>query len=231
MALKILIVEDDKEIRNLLRDSLTLEGYAIQTATSIQEAQAIIAHRLPDVLLLDLGLPDGDGEDLVHHLRRTHNLPIIIVSARHQETQKIRLLDAGADDFLTKPFSLPELLARIRVTMRHRGTALIAAITQYQYDALSIDLNKRQVSLRNQDLHLTPTEFKLLARLVRNAGNLVTHRQLLNDVWGADCIEHTHYLRLYMAQLRAKIEDNPADPHYLITETGVGYRLATADDH
>lgn len=231
MGLRILIVEDDKHIRTLMRDSLNLEGYTVQTATSIHEAQSIIQHRLPDILLLDLGLPDGDGEELVLNLRRTHNIPIIIVSARHQETQKIRLLDAGADDYLTKPFSLPELLARIRVTMRHRGTQLTAAIRTYHYDDLQIDLSKRKVSLSDQLLHLTPTEFNLLARLVRSAGNLVTHRQLLSDVWGPEYVEHTHYLRLYMAQLRAKIEDNPAEPHYLLTETGVGYRLAMPDEN
>lgn len=230
MGLKILIVEDDKDIRSLLRDSLSLEGYTVQTAVSIQEAQSIIQHRLPDVLLLDLGLPDGDGEELVRSLRRTHNIPIIIISARHQEAQKIRLLDAGADDYLTKPFSLPELLARIRVTMRHRGTQLTAAMTMYTYDDLKVDVSKRGVYLRDQVLHLTPTEFNLLARLVRSAGNLVSHRQLLSDVWGPEYVEHTHYLRLYMAQLRAKIEDNPAEPHYLLTETGVGYRLAIADE-
>lgn len=230
MGLKILIVEDDKHIRTLMRDSLHLEGYTVQTATSIHEAQSIIQHRLPDILLLDLGLPDGDGEELVLSLRRTHNIPIIIVSARHQEAQKIRLLDAGADDYLTKPFSLPELLARIRVTMRHRGTQLTAAIRTYHYDDLQIDLIKRKVSLNDQLLHLTPTEFNLLARLVRSAGNLVTHRQLLSDVWGPEYVEHTHYLRLYMAQLRAKIERNPAEPHYLLTETGVGYRLTMPDE-
>lgn len=230
MGLRILIVEDDKHIRTLIRDSLNLEGYTVQTATSIHEAQSIIQHRLPDILLLDLGLPDGDGEELVLNLRRTHNIPIIIVSARHQEAQKIRLLDAGADDYLTKPFSLPELLARIRVTMRHRGTQLTAAIRTYHYDDLHIDLSKRKVSLSDQLLHLTPTEFNLLARLVRSAGNLVTHRQLLSDVWGPEYVEHTHYLRLYMAQLRAKIERNPAEPHYLLTETGVGYRLAMQDE-
>lgn len=229
MGLKILIVEDDKDIRTLLRDSLHLEGYIVQTAVSISEAQSILEHRLPDILLLDLGLPDGDGEELVRSLRRTQNIPIIIISARHQEAQKIRLLDAGADDYLTKPFSLPELLARIRVTMRHRGTQLTAAMTFYEYDELKIDLSKHSVCLRDQIVHLTPTEFNLLARLVRSAGNLVSHRQLLTDVWGAEYVEHTHYLRLYMAQLRAKIEDRPAEPHYLLTETGVGYRLAVSD--
>jgi two-component system KDP operon response regulator KdpE len=191
----------------------------------------MLQHALPDVLLLDLGLPDGDGEQLVRMLRAQHNLPILIISARHQEEQKIRLLDAGADDFLVKPFSVPELLARMRVALRHRGTRLAPAITEYTHLDLFIDLAKHTVTLRGQVVHLTPTEFNLLARLVRSAGYLVTHRQLLNDVWGPEYIEHTHYLRLYMAQLRAKLEDSPAEPRYLLTETGVGYRLAISDEN
>lgn len=229
MTIRVMIVEDDKEIRSLIRTSLSVEGFEVQTATSISEASAMLLHALPDVLLLDLGLPDGDGEQLVRMLRTQHNLPILIISARHQEAQKIRLLDAGADDFLTKPFSVPELLARMRVALRHRGTRLVAAITEYVHQDLHVDLAKHAVTLRGHAIHLTPTEFNLLARLVRSAGYLVTHRQLLNDVWGSEYIEHTHYLRLYMAQLRAKIEDHPAEPRYLLTETGVGYRLAMAD--
>ncbi|MBR7801546.1 response regulator [Undibacterium fentianense] len=230
MTIRVLIVEDDKEIRSLIRASLTVEGFVVQTAASVSEAAAMLHHALPDVLLLDLGLPDGDGEQLVKLVRTQHNLPILIISARHQEKQKIRLLDTGADDFLTKPFSIPELLARIRVALRHRGTRLMAATTTFSQRELHVDLAKRLVSLRGQVLHLTPTEFNLLARLVRSAGYLVTHRQLLSDVWGPDYVEHTHYLRLYMAQLRAKIEDNPAEPRYLLTETGVGYRLAMEED-
>jgi two-component system KDP operon response regulator KdpE len=231
MTIRALIVEDDKEIRSLIRASLSVEGFEVQTATSISEASAMLQHALPDVLLLDLGLPDGDGEQLVRILRAQHNLPILIISARHQEEQKIRLLDAGADDFLVKPFSVPELLARMRVALRHRGTRLAPAITEYTHLDLFIDLAKHTVTLRGQVVHLTPTEFNLLARLVRSAGYLVTHRQLLNDVWGPEYIEHTHYLRLYMAQLRAKLEDHPAEPRYLLTETGVGYRLAISDEN
>lgn len=230
MTIRVLVVEDDKEIRSLIRDSLNVEGFEVQTATSVSEAAAMLLHALPEVLLLDLGLPDGDGEQLVKIVRAQHNLPILIISARHQEAQKIRLLDAGADDFLTKPFSIPELLARIRVALRHRGTRLMAATTTFSQRDLHVDLARRLVTLRGQVVHLTPTEFNLLARLVRSAGYLVTHRQLLNDVWGSEYVEHTHYLRLYMAQLRAKIEDHPAEPRYLLTETGVGYRLAAIED-
>lgn len=224
--MRILIIEDDKEIRALMRSSLGVEGFDTITATSISEARAILKQQMPDLMILDLGLPDGDGTDLVKELRQHNNLPIIVVSARHQEEQKVRLLDAGADDYVTKPFSIPELLARLRVALRHRGTHLAAAKTSYSYDALKVDLQTHSVELKQQTLHLTPTEFNLLARLVRSAGRVVTHRQLLSDVWGPDFLEHTHYLRLYMAQLRAKIEDNPAEPRYLLTETGVGYRLA-----
>ena len=226
MSLRVLVVEDDREIRALMQSSLAVEGFEVQTAVSVSEARALLQHSLPDVVVLDLGLPDGDGIDLVRELRTRHSLPVLVVSARHQEAQKISLLDAGADDYLTKPFSVGELLARIRVALRHRGTALSPAATVHELEDLKVDLTLRQVLFKGQPLHLTPTEFKLLARLVRSVGRVVTHRQLLTDVWGADFTEHTHYLRLYMGQLRAKIEANPAEPRHLLTEAGVGYRLA-----
>jgi two-component system KDP operon response regulator KdpE len=227
MTLRLLVVEDDRAIRAMMQSSLAVEGFAVQTAVSLSEARALLAHRPPDVVVLDLGLPDGDGLELVQQIRKQHSLPILIVSARHQEAEKIRLLDAGADDYLTKPFAVGELLARIRVALRHRGTALAAAVTTHDLDDLHIDLGARRVVSRGQALHLTPTEFNLLARLVRSAGRVVTHRQLLTDVWGPEYSEHTHYLRLYMGQLRAKIEQDPAEPRHLLTETGVGYRLAS----
>jgi two-component system KDP operon response regulator KdpE len=225
MTLQVLVVEDDREIRTLMQTTLAVEGFEVQTAVSLSEARALLQHRPPDVVLLDLGLPDGDGLELVQHIRKQHSLPILVVSARHQEAQKIQALDAGADDYLTKPFAVGELLARMRVALRHRGTALAAAVTCHDLDDLHVDLAARSVQARGQLLHLTPTEFKLLARLVRSAGRVVTHRQLLSDVWGAEYLEHTHYLRLYMGQLRAKIERDPAEPRHLLTETGVGYRL------
>lgn len=227
MRLRILVVEDDKEIRSLLQASLTVEGFNVQTAVSLSEANAMLAQATPDLVLLDLGLPDGDGVDLVTKIRRNHSTPILVISARHLEQQKIALLDAGADDYITKPFGVAELLARIRVALRHRGTALAPAITLHELDGLRVDLNQHQVALCGAPIHLTPTEFNLLGRLVRSAGRVVTHRQLLADVWGAEYTDHTHYLRLYMGQLRAKIEANPAEPRHLLTETGVGYRLAT----
>jgi two-component system, OmpR family, KDP operon response regulator KdpE len=226
MTLRVLIVEDDREIRSMMQSSLGVEGFQVATAVSVREAKALLHNQLPDVLVLDLGLPDGDGIDIVHEVRKRYLIPILVVSARHQESQKIQLLDAGADDYLTKPFSVGELLARIRVALRHRGTAISPALTVHELDGLRIDLNLRLVQLNGTLLHLTPTEFKLLARLVRSAGRVVTHRQLLADVWGPDSSDHTHYLRLYMGQLRAKMERDPAEPRHLLTEAGVGYRLA-----
>jgi two-component system KDP operon response regulator KdpE len=227
MSLQVLVVEDDRSIREMMRQALSLEGFTVRTAVSLSEAGSMVEHATPDLMLLDLGLPDGDGAALLQRVRLTHNFPVLVVSARHQEAQKVQLLDAGADDYLVKPFSVAELLARIRVALRHRGTALAAAVTRHTLDGLEIDLEARSVHLAGAELHLTPTEFNLLARLVRSAGKVVTHRQLLLDVWGAEFVDHTHYLRLYMGQLRAKLERNPAEPRHLLTEVGVGYRLAT----
>jgi two-component system KDP operon response regulator KdpE len=227
MSLRVLVVEDDREIRTVVQSALTLEGYEVQTAVTLAEAGALLQHSPPDLIVLDLGLPDGEGLDLVRAVRREASVPIVVVSARHQETQKIALLDAGADDYLTKPFGVAELLARIRVALRHRGTALAPSVTAHTLDDLHVDLATRTVLRDGQPVHLTPTEFDLLAHLVRNTGRVVTHRQLLAEVWGPEYTEHTHYLRLYMGQLRAKLERNPAEPRHLLTETGVGYRLAS----
>ncbi|NUO73780.1 MAG: response regulator [Frateuria sp.] len=226
MSLRVLVIEDDREIRTLLQSSLAAEGFSVQTAVSVSEATALLQHSLPDIVLLDLGLPDGDGADLVRDIRRRHNLPVLVVSARHQEAEKVKLLDAGADDFLSKPFSMGELLARIRVSLRHRGTTLEPGTRLHENADLRIDLAARSVTVGGHTVHLTPTEYNLLARLARHPGRVVTHRQLLSDVWGPEFTDHTHYLRLYMGQLRAKIERDPAEPRHLLTETGVGYRLA-----
>ncbi|MGM9516207.1 response regulator [Roseateles sp. DB2] len=229
MSLRVMLVEDDRELRRTLRDALALEGYEVQTAASLAEGHALLSHaELPDLVLLDLGLPDGDGEELLQRLRRERGTPLLVISAREQDGAKVRLLDAGADDYLVKPFSISELLARMRVALRHRGVHTRAAVTRYEQGRLCVDLEAHRVSLDGVALHLTPTEFKLLARLVRSAGQVVTHRALLADVWGAEFTEHTHYLRLYMGQLRAKLEAEPADPRLLLTEPGVGYRLADA---
>jgi two-component system KDP operon response regulator KdpE len=228
MSLAVLLIEDDRELRATLRDALCVEGYRVLPAASLADAQALLANAEGgvDIVLLDLGLPDGDGGSFLARLRRDRTTPVIVISARHGDDAKVVLLDAGADDYLVKPFSLGELLARMRVALRHRGTVLKAAVTRYENAGLLVDLDARRVLRDGADVHLTPTEFSLLARLVRSAGQVVTHRQLLTDVWGAGFVEHTHYLRLYMGQLRAKLEQDPADPRCLLTEPGVGYRLA-----
>jgi two-component system KDP operon response regulator KdpE len=231
MALKVLLVEDDRELRQTLKEALKVEGYEVITSASSADAAAVIRHRMGsddhlDLLILDLGLPDGDGSDLLRAVRGQFNIPILIISARYDDENKVRLLDEGADDYLVKPFHIGELLARMRVALRHRGTAIMAPQKQYARGTLHVDLGKHAVTQAGEPVHLTPTEFKLLARLVRQTGQVVTHRQLLVDVWGPDFVEHTHYLRLYMAQLRAKLEPNPTEPVMLLTEPGVGYCLA-----
>ena len=230
MALKVLLVEDDRELRQTLRDALIVEGYDVVASGSVADANAVLVHAMAtahplDLVVLDLGLPDGDGGDFLRLVRAQYALPILIISARHDDANKVTLLDAGADDYLVKPFSVSELLARMRVTLRHRGTVVVASQTHYRCASLEIDLAKHAVLKSGEPVHLTPTEFKLLARLVRQVGQVVTHRQLLVDVWGAEHVDQTHYLRLYMGQLRAKLETNPTEPTLLLTEPGVGYRL------
>ncbi len=232
MSFRVLLVEDDRDLRATLREALLLEGYEIFAAATLAEAGLFLQpageHQVRanfDLVLLDLGLPDGEGTSLLAMLRRRHSIPVLVISARETEHQKISLLDAGADDYLVKPFSIGELLARMRVALRHRGIEVDAAITHYQHGGVVIDLKSHRVERNGETVKLTPTEFKLLARLVRSAGQVVTHRQLLSDVWGPEFIEHTHYLRLYMGQLRAKLESHPALPELLFTEPGIGYRL------
>jgi two-component system KDP operon response regulator KdpE len=234
MSRSVLLVEDDRVLRNSLREALSVEGYDLKTAASLADARAQLQHLSPsmaiDLVVLDLGLPDGDGESLLTELRQSSNTPVIVISAREAEGQKIQLLDQGADDYLVKPFGIGELLARIRVALRHRGHTAEPALLHYRHGPLEIDLRVRSVQVSKVEVHLTPTEYALLARLVRQAGQVVTHRQLLSDVWGAEHIDQTHYLRLYMGQLRAKLEVNTADPQHLLTEPGVGYRLAESEE-
>lgn len=233
MSRRILLVEDDRVLRNSLREALLVEGYDLRTAASLADARAQLLHcpadEPIDLVLLDLGLPDGDGQSLLMELARTGKTPVIVISAREAEGQKIHLLDHGADDYLIKPFGIGELLARMRVALRRRGQASAPALLHYRHGALAVDLKARRVRVAAADVHLTPTEYALLARLVRQAGQVVTHRQLLADVWGAEHTDQTHYLRLYMGQLRAKLEADSADPQHLLTEPGVGYRLAEPD--
>ncbi|MDP4301187.1 response regulator [Leptothrix discophora] len=230
MSRTVLLVEDDRELRATLREALQVEGHSVLAAASLADARLLARQALAsdalDLVLLDLGLPDGDGSQLLAELRSRPGLPLIVISARSDEEGKVALLDAGADDYLVKPFSLAELLARLRVAWRHRGRHVAPALTRIEVGGLCVDLPAHRVTRDGREVHLTPTEFRLLARLVRQAGQVVTHRQLLADVWGVSFVEHTHYLRLYMGQLRAKLEDEPGDPQLLLTEPGIGYRLA-----
>ncbi len=231
MSLSVLLVEDDVALRATLAHALEFEGYRVEAADSLAAGESVFRRRgagLPDLVLLDLGLPDGDGGDLIHWVRAQSDIPVLVISARYDDAAKVRLLDAGADDYLVKPFSISELMARIRVALRHRERGAASGTTEYRNGALEIDVSRRHVSLRGERVRLTPTEFKLLARLVSQPGQVITHRQLLADVWGPEHVDDTHYLRLYMAQLRAKLEENPTEPRVLLTEAGVGYRLAEA---
>lgn len=223
----ILIVEDELPIRRFLRASLGSEGYRLIEAETGQQALKLSTQQPPDLVILDLGLPDVDGQEVLRQLREWLQAPILILSVRDQEQQKITALDNGADDYLTKPFSTGELLARIRVALRHAarmGTPEESPV--FGCGQLRIDLATRRVFVKEQQVYLTPTEYRLLTTLVRHAGKVLTHRFLLREVWGPGHAEETHYLRVFMASLRRKIEDDPAQPRYLLTEQGVGYRLA-----
>ena len=228
MSLRVLLVEDDRGLRATLRETLLAEGYQVSVAASLADARQQWVHgqEAPQLVLLDLGLPDGDGASLLALIRQRPDVPVLVISARPDEAGKIRLLDEGADDYLVKPFSAGELLARMRVALRHRGRHVRPATTHWSREGLEVDLLQRRVLRGGQEVHLTPKEYALLARLVRQAGQVVTHRQLLVEVWGPEHVQDTHYLRLYMGQLRAKLEADPAEPRWLLTETGVGYRLA-----
>jgi two-component system KDP operon response regulator KdpE len=221
----ILVIEDELPIRRFLRTALVNHGYEFVEAGTAKEGLSSISTRLPDLIILDLGLPDLDGLEVVRQLREWTLLPIIILSARGQESDKVTALDAGADDYLTKPFSVSELLARIRVTLRHQARSPEKEEPLFVVGELQVDLSKRQVRVGDREVHLTPIEYKLIATLVHYSGKVVTHRQLLKEVWGPAYAEESQYLRVYMTQLRHKLEADPARPRYLTTELGVGYRL------
>lgn len=222
----VLIVEDEKEIRRFLRTALENEALKVVDADTLQRGLIEAATRKPDLVILDLGLPDGDGIHFINDLRQWSAVPVIVLSARSDEQDKIAALDAGADDFLTKPFGIGELLARVRVALRHRGKlASESPATEVTFGDIRVDIPARRVSRDNKDVHLTPIEFRLLVSLLNHAGKVMTQRQLLNHVWGPNAVEHNHYLRIYMGHLRQKLEQDPARPRHLITETGVGYRF------
>jgi len=224
----VLVIEDEAQIRRFLRATLTANGYQLLEATTAQEGLVQAATRQPEIVILDLGLPDLDGLEVTRRLREWTTVPIIVLSARGQESDKVTALDAGADDYLTKPFSVGELLARLRVALRHAArTSQEPGEATFAVGELRVDLARRQVYIAAQQVHLTPIEYKLLTTLVRYAGRVVTHRQLLQEGWGPGHTEANHYLRVYMGQLRHKLEADPARPRYLVTEPGVGYRLKT----
>ncbi|MDR3671883.1 MAG: response regulator [Holophaga sp.] len=224
----ILLVEDEPQLRRYLRVTLTPHGYRLLEAVNAREGELMAASHHPDLILMDLGLPDMDGLELTRRLREWCAVPIIVVSARGQEQDKIQALDQGADDYLTKPFGSGELLARIRVALRHVSHDSAGVATPvFQLGDWRIDQTRREVTVAGQPVHLTPNEYKLLTTLVKHAGLVLTHHQLLKEVWGSVQGAQPHYLRVYMAQLRQKLEADPARPKHLITEPGVGYRLRT----
>ena len=224
----ILLIEDEPQMRRFLRITLESHGYRFLDAATAQEGLMQASTRNPDVILLDLGLPDLDGLEVTKRLREWTAVPVVVLSARVTEGDKIGALDAGADDYLTKPFGLGELLARIRVALRHGDRVGEGAeASEFSVGDLVVDLGARRIVVRGGEVHLTPIEYRLLTMLVKNAGKVVTQRQLLKEVWGPGAVEHSHYLRVYMGQLRHKLEAEPARPRWLITEPGVGYRLKT----
>lgn len=220
----ILIVEDEKEIRRFVRLALEGENWRVFECDTLKRGLIEAATRKPDLLILDLGLPDGNGIDLIHDIRQWSSIPIIVLSARDNEQDKVAALDGGADDYLSKPFGINELLARVRVALR-RATKANQPDPVIHFADISVGLINRRVLKGQKELHLTPTEYRLLTELLTNSGKVLTQRYLLNHVWGPHYIEHNHYLRIYMGHLRQKLEDDPARPKHLLTETGVGYRF------
>jgi two-component system KDP operon response regulator KdpE len=224
----VLVVEDEPQMRKFARIALESHGYRVLEAGSVEEGMRQATSYVPDIALVDLGLPDAEGFEFLRRLREWSALPVLVISARGQEESKVRALDEGADDYLTKPFGAAELMARIRVALRHaaRGPDPTTSVVHVG-DAVTVDLVKRVVVVRGEEVHLTPIEYKLLTALVKHAGMVMTHRSLLELVWGPGHAHQMQYLRVYMTQLRHKLEKEPANPRYLVTEPGIGYRLKT----
>lgn len=222
--INVLIVEDEQAIRRFLRSTLEGDGLRVYEAETLQRGLLEAATRKPDLVILDLGLPDGDGIEFIRDFRQWSQVPVIVLSARAEETDKITALDAGADDYLSKPFGIGELQARLRVALRRHGNG-----EQHQpvftFSDIQVDIASHRVQRGNEVIHLTPIEFRLLAVLLNNHGKVLTQRQLLSQVWGPNAVEHSHYLRIYMGHLRQKLETDPARPQHLLTETGIGYRF------
>jgi two-component system KDP operon response regulator KdpE len=229
---RILIVEDEADIRRFVRMALEKEGMSIAEAKSAEEARIDSACRRPELIIVDLGLPDSDGKTFIRELRTWSNAPVVVLSAREREEEKVEALDAGADDYLTKPFGVPELLARVRAQLRRAALLNPDRPTSpvIHFGDVRVNMATYEVRKGDEEVHLTPTEFRLLTALVRGHGKVLTHRQLLLDVWGPGYVDRPHYIRIYMANLRQKLEREPTRPEYLITELQVGYRLAGLDD-
>ncbi|WP_312629184.1 two-component system response regulator KdpE [Scandinavium sp.] len=222
--INVLIVEDEQAIRRFLRSALEGDGLRVFEAETLQRGLLEAATRKPDLVILDLGLPDGDGIEFIRDFRQWSQVPVIVLSARAEETDKITALDAGADDYLSKPFGIGELQARLRVALRRHGSAEQQQ-PEIAFADIQVDLVNRRIVRGSEEIHLTPIEFRLLAVLLNNHGKVLTQRQLLGQVWGPNAVEHSHYLRIYMGHLRQKLEADPARPKHLLTETGIGYRF------
>jgi len=223
----VIVVEDEENIRRFIKLALEAEHLIVHEADSVSRGLIEAGTRQPDLVVLDLGLPDGDGIDLIRDLRTWSEVPIIVLSARTAETEKVAALDAGADDYLTKPFGAAELLARVRANLRRSSKAGSTGLSVFEFGTVHVDLGKRIVEKDGLPIHLTPIEFRLLAYLIANPDSVLTHRQLLKAVWGPSHAEDSHYVRVYMGHLRKKIEDDPTRPKYILTESGVGYRFVT----
>ncbi len=225
MPKTVVLIEDEKQIRQFIASALDGQGFAVFEAATGKAGLVECGTRKPDLVMVDLGLPDLDGVEVIRQLRTWSAVPVIVLSARAMEESKVAALDAGADDYLTKPFSVVELFARLRAHLRRYDIAPDRPETTVRFGELEVDLDNRRVSRGSEQLRLTPIEFRMLAVLIRNAGKVMTHRQLLSQVWGPGYVEHGHYLRIHMGHLRRKIEDDPAQPRFILTEVGVGYRF------
>lgn len=223
----VIVVEDEAKIRRFIKLALEAEHLEVFEADSVARGLIEAGTRQPDLVVLDLGLPDGDGIDLIRDLRTWSEIPIIVLSARTAEAEKVAALDAGADDYLTKPFGAAELLARVRANLRRSSRAGSTGLSVFEFGNVRVDLGKRIVEKGGQQLHLTPIEFRLLAYLIANPDSVLTHRQLLKAVWGPSHAEDSHYVRVYMGHLRKKVEDDSTRPKYILTESGIGYRFVT----